>query len=31
MALVEAITAVAGAVAGVLCAIPVVIKWIKHR
>jgi hypothetical protein len=31
MALVEIITAVVGAAAGVVCAIPVVIKWIRHQ
>lgn len=31
MALVETITGVVGAVTGVVCAIPVVIKWIKNR
>ncbi len=31
MALVEVITAVIGAATGVVCAIPVVTKWIKRR
>lgn len=31
MALVEVITAVIGAGAGVVCAIPVVVKWIRRR
>jgi hypothetical protein len=29
--LVETITAVVGAAAGIVCAIPVVIKWIRRR
>jgi hypothetical protein len=31
MALIEVITAVIGTAAGVVCAIPVVTKWVRRR
>gem|GEM_PF-3844922 len=31
MALVEIITAVVGAASGVVCAIPVLTKWVRRR
>jgi hypothetical protein len=31
MALIQVITSVVGTAAGVVCAIPVVIKWIRRR